>query len=211
MSEGRGTTNHEVFARLGEAEVSIGRIETELGSLGRQFSSLANSVDNKVGALQSMIHSIDSKLGGVGKISGAQFAGLAASLVGAVAVLGSVFVAPLTRDISALKETVTFSNTIGEKAIDDLGAKLYQHSQLKAHPEQAEQSARLNERVDNMRMAIAELDHKLQIEMKGQHDLVKADVDATKELLRAEMDAKLSRAWDRFWELKVGELQGRRP
>lgn len=205
MSAREGTTNHEIYSRLGEAEVSIGRIETELGSLGRQFSNLADAVDSKVGTLQSMIHSIDSKLGGVGKISGAQFAGLAASLVGAVAVLGSVFVAPLTRDIAALKDTVVFSNAIGEKAINDLNARIYQHGQLDAHPEQAKESARLDERVSAMAAAIAELDHKLQIEMKGRHDLVKADIGATKDLLRAEFKGIQSQAWNEYFRMRMDE------
>lgn len=167
MSTREGTTNHEIFTRLGEAEVSIGRIETELNSLGRQFAHLAESVDSKVGGLQSMIHSIDSKLSGAGKMTGAQFAGLAASLVGAVAVAASILVAPLSRDIAALKETVIFSNTIGEKALEGLDRRLSNH----AHPDQAEAVARLDERVTANRDLLR---------AESQRDIALAWIDAWK-------------------------------
>ena len=88
--------SHQIYDR-------VTRVETQVASLSASVSSLADSV----GSVNSSINELKSLLSGVGKTDGRTIITLGATLVGAMVMVGSIFLGPIQRDVSYLDHRIT--------------------------------------------------------------------------------------------------------
>lgn len=87
---------HHIFDR-------VTRVETQVASLSASVSSLAESV----GSVNDSLGELKSMLGGVGKTDGKTIVTLGATVIGAMVMVGTIFLGPMQRDVAYLDHRIS--------------------------------------------------------------------------------------------------------
>lgn len=100
------TESHQIFDR-------VTLLEANVSSLADSVNKLASSVQST----ESTVNEIKSLIGAVGKTDGKTILTLGASMVGALGIIGSMFLGPIQRDVAYLDKALAHDEERIERAV----------------------------------------------------------------------------------------------
>ena len=101
------TESHQIFDR-------VTLLEANVSSLADSVNKLASSVQST----EATVGEIKSMIGAVGKTDGKTILTLAGSVVGALAIVGSMFLGPIQRDLAYLDKALTQDEARMERTLE---------------------------------------------------------------------------------------------